>query len=282
MALTILYRGDLSSCNYACGYCPFAKKKNTRAQLATDKADLTRFVNWVSQQSEAISILFTPWGEALIRGYYREAITRLSLMEHVKKVVIQTNFSCSTNWLKRVEKDKAAFWVTYHPAETDFDSFMTTCQQLDQLAISYSVGIVGVKENFEAIQQCRDALAQNRYLWINAYKREQGYYSQQDIEMLSRIDPHFMLNNQSYPSLNKPCRTGDNVISVNGKGDITRCHFIKEKLANIYDPEFSQHLKQRPCTNQQCDCYIGYIHMPHLQLDKVYEDRILERIANIN
>ena len=27
MNLSILYRGPLSSCNYACGYCPFAKRR---------------------------------------------------------------------------------------------------------------------------------------------------------------------------------------------------------------------------------------------------------------
>ena len=36
MTLSILYRGTLSSCNYDCPYCPFAKRKDSRATLATD------------------------------------------------------------------------------------------------------------------------------------------------------------------------------------------------------------------------------------------------------
>jgi len=277
MALTILYRGDLSSCNYACGYCPFAKKQSTRAQLAADKADLNRFVSWVSQQQDDISVFFTPWGEALIRGYYREAITQLSQLDHVVKVVIQTNFSCSTNWLTKVNKNKTAFWITYHPAETSLESFIQTCQQLDKLDISYSVGVVGIKENFDAIRACRKALPESRYLWINAYKREQEYYSQQEIRLLTSIDPHFMINNQTYDSFNKACRTGESVISVNGQGEITRCHFIKTRFGNIYEPGFTQSLKKRVCTNKQCACYIGYIHMPHLELEKIYGNNILER-----
>ena len=30
----ILYRGPLSSCNYACDYCPFAKRAESRVELA--------------------------------------------------------------------------------------------------------------------------------------------------------------------------------------------------------------------------------------------------------
>ena len=31
--LSILYRGPLSSCNYGCEYCPFAKREESRAEL---------------------------------------------------------------------------------------------------------------------------------------------------------------------------------------------------------------------------------------------------------
>ena len=48
MNLSILYRGPLSSCNYACAYCPFAKRTETAAELAHDR-DLpgaVRRVGW--------------------------------------------------------------------------------------------------------------------------------------------------------------------------------------------------------------------------------------------
>jgi sulfatase maturation enzyme AslB (radical SAM superfamily) len=50
MNLTILYRGSLISCNYGCEYCPFAKRQQTAAELATDKQQLERFVNWISDR----------------------------------------------------------------------------------------------------------------------------------------------------------------------------------------------------------------------------------------
>ena len=57
---SILYRGPLSSCNYACEYCPFAKTHNTREELQDDEARLKRFAHWVEGRTEEIGILFTP------------------------------------------------------------------------------------------------------------------------------------------------------------------------------------------------------------------------------
>ena len=45
MFLNILYRGPLSSCNYGCEYCPFAKHVETAAELAEDRRDLERLMD---------------------------------------------------------------------------------------------------------------------------------------------------------------------------------------------------------------------------------------------
>src|SRR5690606_24541191 len=70
--LTILYRGTLSSCNYDCPYCPFAKHWESPAELAADRRGLARFVDWVSARTDdRLALFFTPWGEALVRQWYR-------------------------------------------------------------------------------------------------------------------------------------------------------------------------------------------------------------------
>lgn len=102
MHLTILYRGPLSSCNYGCEYCPFAKKTANSKELAADKNALARFINWITEQTAyEFSILFTPWGEALIYDYYQAGLTHLSQLPNVQKVAIQTNLSCELDWLNR-------------------------------------------------------------------------------------------------------------------------------------------------------------------------------------
>src|SRR3569832_584958 len=74
----ILYRGSLSSCNYECGYCPFANTANTAAELRQDQIEVERFTTWVASQSARIGVLFTPWGEGLIHRYYRTTHATLS------------------------------------------------------------------------------------------------------------------------------------------------------------------------------------------------------------
>ena len=43
-SLSVLYRGPLSSCNYGCTYCPFAKHHETDAEHAVDARALERFL----------------------------------------------------------------------------------------------------------------------------------------------------------------------------------------------------------------------------------------------
>jgi sulfatase maturation enzyme AslB (radical SAM superfamily) len=134
MKLSILYRGSLSSCNYACHYCPFAKHQESIAEHARDAAALERFLAWISAQTNLeISVFFTPYGEALVRKRYQKAMVVLSQLEHVQKVVVQTNLSGNLAWLKRANISKIALWCTYHPTQVSRTKFLKHCQTLIQL-----------------------------------------------------------------------------------------------------------------------------------------------------
>jgi MoaA/NifB/PqqE/SkfB family radical SAM enzyme len=144
--------------------------------------------------------------------------------------------------------------------------------------VRYSVGVVGLKEHAEEIRALREELSPGVYLWVNAYKRVPGYYTEAEIRFLTSIDPLFPINNQRHPSEGRSCRAGESVISVDGDGTIRRCHFIRFPVGNLYEPGWEAALRPRPCTNATCGCHIGYVHMPHLGLDRVFGDGILERI----
>jgi MoaA/NifB/PqqE/SkfB family radical SAM enzyme len=280
MKWSILYRGPLSSCNYSCQYCPFAKKKDSRTLLAEDALQLNKFINWVeSRKNDSIGILFTPWGEALIRKHYQEAFIRLSQMPNVHKVSIQTNLSCALTWLEACKKDKVALWTTFHPTQTTSAQFLSKCQQLDKMQVKYSVGVVGFKEELGNIEEMRKKLSKKTYLWINALKKEADYYTPNDIYRMKASDPYVEFNLTNHPSKGLPCRAGHTTFSVNGVGDITRCHFIKEPIGNIYEADFEQNLFPRLCTNDTCGCHIGYVHLEALQMGKIFGERLLERIA---
>lgn len=281
MKAALYYRGSLSSCNYDCPYCPFSKNKDSAATLAKDREGLEAFVDWVREQAgmgHVLSIFFNPYGEGLTHRWYRNAITELSHMAHVEKVAIQTNLSARLDWTDALNPAKAAFWVTYHPGQTGESQFAAQCRELYRRGIPFSVGSVGVKSAFQAISSLRRALPDDVYMWVNAFKDKPDYYSEADVDYLLAIDPLFDRNLTDYESKGRDCDTGYNVFYVQGSGIVKRCYKDRQVIGNLYRDGLEGLSKRRPCRMKCCDCYIGYIHMPELQLASLYGDRMLERI----
>ena len=277
--LQILYRGPLSSCNYGCPYCPFAKREESDAQHAVDAVALERFVSWIeSRRNDTLSVFFTPWGEALVRTRYQRALARLTQMPNVAKIAIQTNGSCRFDWAEKCDKSKLGLWVTYHPGETTRAQFLARVDEMIGRGVRFSVGVVGLKEHFAEIELLRAALPREVYLWVNAFKRVENYYSVDESDFLSAIDELFPFNNRYHPSLGRACRTGETTISVDGDGTIRRCHFVKTPLGNIYDANWEGVLGARACENASCGCHIGYVHMAELGLYEKFGAGVLERI----
>lgn len=281
MKLKILYRGPLNTCNYWCKYCPFEKTADDENLLMKDRDALDRFTARVinlADDFESLEVFFTPKGEALVHNWYRDAITYLSNMPHIKKVAVQTNLSCDLAWFKNCCPESTAFWATYHPGSVGRDTFLNKCSMLTKLGIPFSVGIVGIKEHFDDIRLMRRCLPDDVYLWINAFPGNHDYYCDSDAAFLNSIDPLFTYSLRNNESFGKVCRTGETVISVNGQGDIFRCYFVQERLGNFYTNSIENILKRRPCPNPTCDCHIGYVHLEELEMEKIFSDGVLERI----
>ncbi|MCH2207105.1 MAG: STM4011 family radical SAM protein [Lentisphaerales bacterium] len=277
MNFKLFYRGPLSSCNYDCHYCPFAKTRNTPEELADDRVKLQKFTEWVSRQNSQIELLFTPWGEALHHDYYQRALTELSHFENVKKVAIQTNLSATLKWAENANKESLAFWSTFHPSQVSQKQFLKRTATLDKMGVNYSVGTVGLKEDFQNIKSLREALPDDKYLWVNAYKRIKDYYSQEDIALLKNIDPLFNFNNTYHASFGEACFAGETSFSIDGNGQVYRCHFIKTPLGNIYEKPLVELSMKTGCENSHCGCHIGYVHLKKLDLYKTFGSGVMER-----
>lgn len=278
--LAVLYRGPLSSCNYGCHYCPFAKHTETPAEHEADRAALERFVAWVEAQPFAVSVFFTPWGEALVRSRYQQALVHLSHLPHVRQLAIQTNLSGSLGWLDRAERSRLGLWTTYHPDEVTRERFLARCAELDRAGVRYSVGMVGQKRHLPEIAAMRAALPPPVYLWVNAYKVGEGYYTPADLALLQAADPLFELNTRRYRTRGQACGAGETVVSVEGDGTVRRCHFIGRPLGNLYTTDVRDLLRPRPCSRASCSCHIGYIHLPGLEAGEVFGDGLLARIPD--
>jgi MoaA/NifB/PqqE/SkfB family radical SAM enzyme len=277
---SILYRGPLSSCNYECDYCPFAKTRNTREELLDDQRKLNRFRDWVATRREQIGILFTPWGEALVHRAYQKALCELSHLKHVSRVAIQTNLSCALDWVSSADQRTLALWCTFHPTQVPLERFVRQCHVLDAHGIRYSVGVVGTKDALPFLEPLREQLRPEIYIWVNAFKRNPDYYSVEDVTRFTNFDPLFPINNTYHPSLNRACRTGHSAFSVDGNGDMRRCHFVKDVIGNIYSADFEKALHPRVCPSKVCGCHIGYVHLDELGMDAVFGDGLLERIPS--
>ncbi|MGW0666884.1 STM4011 family radical SAM protein [Streptomyces sp. NPDC002746] len=280
MDLTILYRGPLASCDYDCPYCPFAKRRDSREQLRADRAALERFTAWAAaQRDDRISVLFTPWGEGLVRSWYRRAMVELAGLPHIRRVAIQTNLSGRTRWLAEAGaagRDKIALWCTYHPGQTPYERFLDRCGELASLGIRHSVGVVGLDDHLDEARRLRAALPEEVYLWVNA--AEGHTYTDAEAGRWTEIDPLFPYSRHPHRSAGLPCRTGESVISVDGEGTVRRCHFVRAELGNLYDGSYRGALGPRACPLAVCDCHIGYVHLETLPLYDVFAGGVLERV----
>jgi MoaA/NifB/PqqE/SkfB family radical SAM enzyme len=279
MNLSILFRGHLSSCNYDCAYCPFAKTEDDLAARERDRASVERFVAWAGGwHTGTLGVLFTPWGEALVRAWYRAAIASLSKMERVERVAIQTNLSAPLSFLDACDTSRVALWCTYHPTQVSRARFVARCAELERRGVRFSVGVVGVPNHFAEIAALRDELPATTYLWVNAVRGLARRYTPADVDFLERIDPYFGHNLSPPRSLGAPCRTGESVIAVDGSGDVRRCHFVRDVIGNIYQPGWECALAPRACPKAACDCHIGYVHRRDLPLYDLFHGGVLERI----
>jgi hypothetical protein len=277
--LSVLYRGRLASCNYACAYCPFAKRRDSREALARDAADLARFVGWALAQTRPLQILFTPWGEAMIRKPYRQAMLALASADHVRTVSIQTNLSGPTGWLADAPRGRIGLWCTYHPGETTLARFVDRCRRVAAHGARHSVGVVALREHFDDIRALRAALPPETYLWLNAYNDlGPGYYTDDEAAWLGSIDPWFGFNARPARSAGRPCRAGSEAISVDGDGTVRRCHFLPELLGNLYAQPIGALLDERTCRRRMCDCYIGYAQRRDLPFADDFGDGLLMRV----
>lgn len=277
MNLSILYRGPLSSCNYDCPYCPFAKRHDPPERLRADRADLARFTDWVAATDDVrLSVLFTPWGEGLTRSWYRDALVRLSHLGHVDRVAIQTNLAVRLDWLAAADRRSVALWATYHPGQVTRERFLSRCERLRELGVRFSVGMVGLPEHLSEARALRAALPEEVYLWVNA--AEGHRYDAEQEAVWTALDPLFGYSVRPHLSLGRPCHAGETAVSVDGDGTVRRCHFVAEPIGNLHDGSWRAALTRRVCPRAACDCHIGYVHLKPLGLREVFAGGVLERI----
>ena len=280
--LGILWRGPLDSCNYGCAYCPFAKRPTRQANLDADRAALARFVAWVARATEwRLQLLFTPYGEALIWPWYRQALAQLSHLSHVELVAIQTNGSGPMDFLDAADRRRVALWMSWHPSEIARAAMVAKVAALSATGTRLSLGMVAAPARLADAEALRRELPPTVPMWLNAEK-PLPRFTPDELTRFTGIDPDFALETRRQRTRGLDCRTGDEVVSIDGDGDVRRCHFVDDVLGNLYRDDLAALLRPRACTRATCECWIGYAHLPSLSVrERHAPDGFLARIRRV-
>ncbi len=247
----IYYRGYGKDCNYSCSYCIFARNK--LVNIEKDKKYLDKFVNYIEKTKfeEKISIMFTPYGEALTKKYYFEGIKKLVSHKDIESVSCQTNGSFNEkefiNYFSQEELEKISLWVSYHPEMVQVEKFAKKINFLNE-KIKISVGAVGIKENKNKLESLKKLLNSNIYFWIN---KLEGIKTE-DYDF-SYIDPYYSLEEEKLRCDINKCQGGIKSIFIKEEGKAYLCHTSKISCGNLYDDKEIVRNK-----SGRCNCYLTY------------------------
>lgn len=279
MTKDIFFRGDIDFCNYSCSYCPFAKKTQSIDKIQKEEENLKKLFFYVKNMDEDVNIMITPYGEALIHPIYQEFMARLSTLDNVRKIGIQTNLSVDTkNLISTLEENKAYFskimiWATFHSQFADIKQFCNKANKLSSL-VSISCGIVANRKNFEEIKNLRQGLRPDVYLWINAMDKIKNKFTEDEISSLSHIDPFF-----AYEFYEKRID-----FKKSRSDDFSICQSYDKIYADINKYSSSCFFKKKKaisssCNNHKiCDCYLGYSNFKDNYLSRFFGENIIFRI----
>lgn len=284
MTLLVLFRSRLEWCNFTCAYCPWNATQNrvNRDDFQRDEARVHRIVDRVAELSRPVEFFITPKAEYLVLPYWREAVRRLTHLPQVARVTVQTNLSFDVeSYLDQVDRTKLALWTTFHPTEVSQDTrelIQRRWKFLHQQGTPFSVGLVGTRENLAYLTGLREQLPPEVYVWVNAYKREANYYTEEDLQQIRSVDPLFDLNNQHFFSQGRPCTAGQLSVYLDDEGNLRRCFFVGQVIGNLFREGWETLSETAACPNATCHCYVGHMHIPDLDFRRIYGRDLAVRI----
>lgn len=259
---TILYRGSLKSCNYACSYCPFAKHSASCREQERDKKDWMKF--WQSLEARAkdlgaFALMVVPYGEALLYPWYWEGLAKLSRLKQAEAVGVQTNLSFSLEdalvlWERAGgKKEKLRLWASFHPEMVSPEAFAQKCRKVAGEGIALCAGAVGVPQNLPVLKKLRCLLPDSLYLWINAMDGLQRPYTREEEQAFAALDPFFVREQEAVPANPEHCTDR---LFIEGNGRMHTCNISSTLPKNWYQEDFS--FPPPRCRNRWCTCYLAY------------------------
>lgn len=252
MGKQIFYRGYLNSCNYACSYCPFSKRKMTKRQIEKDQKALWKFVDNMKQEKEKHAVQIVPYGEALVHEYYWRALAELSQITTQEYTGCQTNLSFSVEKMLGIyeqyqgRKEKLRLWCTFHPSMTTVEEFVEQCKKLEIAGVSFCVGMVGDPEEIPTLLELRRRLPDSVYVWVNKMDGRKKKYTMEEVEVFQKVDPYFSLQLEHRKADLQKCRQSV-FYEADGSRYFCNLHAAAKGASG-----------SAGCGRSECNCYLAY------------------------
>lgn len=276
----LYYRGLRNDCNYSCSYCPFGRKSDT-ADAQADERAWQRFVQAIDGRTAPVGIFLIPYGEALTHRYYREGIAHLSALPQVTGVGCQTNLSFPAGqWLAELERAgavpaKIRVWASFHPEMTTVHRFADQLHRLHRAGLQVCAGAVAHPANRTLLQDLRDTLSPDIYLFINAMQGLKRKYTEEETRFFARLDNLFTYDLANAPAEWDDCLGRTTSCYVDWKGDLRACPRSRTVLGNLYTRTT---LDERPCPRTCCDCYIAFSNLASHPVRRMLGEGTLWRV----
>lgn len=277
-------KGKLNSCNYTCSYCPFGKKSHL-ADTTQDEQAWNRFIAAIEQwKGEPLQLFIIPYGEALIHRYYRKGMMHLAALPQVAGISCQTNLSFpAKHWLDEIRVaptviSKIRLWASFHPEMTSVEKFAHQIHILHHAGIQVCAGAVGNPSAKAVLNDLRNALLPDIYLFINAMQGLRAPLSQEDIQFFSQLDNLFEYDLKNAPAQWEVCAGGRDNCFIDWKGDMYACPRSRVKIGNFYQGDGA--VVPLSCKRKVCDCYIAFSNLNNHPLHRIMGEGAFWRIPD--
>lgn len=279
---TIIYRGNLKSCNYSCSYCPFAKHRALAIEMERDRFNFEKFCDSVEKRAKSFSIgavFVTPYGEVSMHRWYWEGLSRLAALPEIDRVGIQTNLSFSVDERMCIfdsfrKREKLCIWASFHPEMTTVEEFVVKCHSLIRDHVKVCAGAVGVPENMQLLRELREKLSPDIYLWINKMDGLKRNYCSEEVEAFARIDPFFEYELKNPEAAVHMC--ADRCF-VEADGKVHTCNISRVKDTDWYHGS-AEEIFEPVCSRKRCTCYLAYSGKSDFALKDIFGDYPVFRI----
>lgn len=255
-------------CNYRCPYCWFYgdwHRQKARNKYLSVQELMKYWKNIYRNYGSAhIDIL---GGEPFLYPDFTELMKELSSLHTVN---ITTNLSCNIDtFVKNIEPQRISICATFHPAFTDFVTFLKKALLLKDYGFGNRIAYLAYPPQIKQIGYYRESFAREGLLlsvmafWgkYNGIDYPAGYTREEKEAIEPYLGERGGEKFQVVPRKTKGilCRAGQEYAAIYSDGTVFRCGGGKDSeakfiLGNFFDEKFRLLEKPLPCTYDFCPC----------------------------